>query len=104
MQLNKHPILKDSYDLTQAIESLGCGIEFTNVVVKASELGDKIEHLVDELHTAIKYLKAGKQQFSPNTTNSLVDDFLKKFDESKEHKCPGCGSTKHTGCDWNLDD
>jgi len=49
MHLDKHPILKDSYDLTQAIESLGCSEELTDVVTKSCELGDKIENLVDEL-------------------------------------------------------
>ena len=31
-----------------------------------------------ELATAILYLRAGKAKFTPNTTNSFVDDFLQK--------------------------
>jgi hypothetical protein len=32
----------------------------------------------NELRTAVQYLRQGKARFSPNTTNSLVDDFLNK--------------------------
>jgi len=49
-QLNKHPILWDIYNLTQAIESLGASPELTAVVVKASNLMDKAGKLVDEYY------------------------------------------------------
>ena len=38
----------------------------------------EIQRLKDELKTAVMYLKQGKLLYSPRTTNSLVDDFLKK--------------------------
>lgn len=34
-----------------------------------------------ELKKAVKLLAQGKKQFAPMTTNSLVDDFLKKHEE-----------------------
>jgi len=33
-----------------------------------------------DLTKALKYLAEGKQRFTPNTTNSLVDDLLKKYE------------------------
>jgi len=52
-----------------------------------------IKVILDELHEAIKHrdeaeamlklavshLRAGKAQFAPNTTNSLVDDFIAAY-------------------------
>lgn len=32
-----------------------------------------------ELQKAIQYLREGKSMFTPNTTNSLVDDLLAKY-------------------------
>ena len=41
---------------------------------------DDIEYLTNRLEKAIDYLKQGKKQFTPNTTNSDVDMFLKEID------------------------
>ncbi len=43
-------------------------------VIKYSEY----EIILEKLKTAIKFLNEGKAKFSPNTTNSFVDDFLKE--------------------------
>lgn len=32
-----------------------------------------------DLKTAVKFLREGKARFTPNTTNSLVDDFLERM-------------------------
>ena len=42
---------------------------------------EKAEKLLAE---AVGYLRQGKQQFTPHTTNSLVDDFIKR--NSKDEK------------------
>lgn len=34
----------------------------------------------NDLTKALKYLAEGKQKFTPNTTNSFVDDLLKKYE------------------------
>lgn len=39
---------------------------------------DKVERLNRELKIAVTYLKVGKDKFTPNTTNSFVDDFINK--------------------------
>lgn len=36
-----------------------------------------------KLAEAYQYLKEGKAKFSPNTTNSFVDDWLKWYEEMK---------------------
>ena len=41
----------------------------------------EITELKVALGTAIKYLKEGKKKFAKHTTNSLVDDFLEKWEE-----------------------
>lgn len=48
VQLNKHKILWQCYDLTQAIEEFPPSNMQTAVVVKASELLDELEKLVDK--------------------------------------------------------
>jgi hypothetical protein len=51
-------------------------------VVKAVELGaERIRELEKELKIAVRFLNEGKQKFTPNTTNSHVDDFLEKHKE-----------------------
>lgn len=42
---------------------------------------DDIPWLIENLETAIKYLKIAKLEFAPNTTNSDVDLFLEKFED-----------------------
>lgn len=39
----------------------------------------EVQRLEADLAEAIGYLRQGKAQFAPNTTNSLVDDFLARF-------------------------
>jgi len=39
-----------------------------------------VAHLLDDLEYALKLLKEGKTKFAPHTTNSNVDDFLKKYE------------------------
>lgn len=41
------------------------------------------DDLQRKLNTAVSYLKTGKAKFSPHTTNSLVDEFIDDFDDSK---------------------
>lgn len=36
--------------------------------------------LKEELATAVRYLREGKAQFTPTTTNSHVDEFIKKHE------------------------
>jgi hypothetical protein len=71
-------------------DAVGCCIELPNsplIPLTTLEPGDpdgpndKTAPLREDLRTAIALLREGKQKFSPNTTNSLVDDFLSKFDE-----------------------
>ncbi len=40
----------------------------------------KVRELVADLEAAVKYLREGKAKFAPNTDNSFVDDFLKKYE------------------------
>jgi len=44
--LSKHPVLKEAYDLIQAIEELGTGEKFTAAVIKASALMHSIDEVV----------------------------------------------------------
>lgn len=46
-------------------------------MVKA-HLMPEIDRLESELKTAVQYLREGKAQFMPHTTNSFVDDFITK--------------------------
>jgi len=40
-----------------------------------------LEKLREAFDQAVQYLKEGKAQFTPHTTNSFVDDFIKKWDK-----------------------
>ncbi len=48
MDISKHPILKQGYDVIQAIEKCGASEELTNAVIAASELLEQVEKLVDD--------------------------------------------------------
>lgn len=45
---------------------------------------DENKELKRKLNEAYQYLREGKLKFSPMTTNSLVDDWLKWYEESGE--------------------
>jgi len=45
----------------------------------------KAKAVADDLALAVKFIRQGKAQFAPNTTNSDVDDFLEAYD-----KATGC--------------
>ncbi len=48
--------------------------------LRADDGWREVERLRKDLSEAVRYLRAAKKQFAPNTTNSLVDDFLAKID------------------------
>lgn len=52
---------------------------------EATKAESRVSELENELSTAVKYLKEGKKRFAPNTTNSHVDEFLKKYEKEKSH-------------------
>lgn len=41
---------------------------------------NSVPHLLNVIQQAVDYLKEGKAKFTSNTTNSFVDDFIKKWD------------------------
>jgi hypothetical protein len=43
----------------------------------------KVEELTREIKTAVSLLREAKLKFYPNTTNSFVDDFIKKHEDTK---------------------
>lgn len=43
-------------------------------------LHDEIEALEAKLAKAVQFLREGKAKFTPNTTNSFVDDFLADYE------------------------
>ena len=47
MNLDKHPILMQGYNVIQAIEECDASEKLTNAVIKAGELLNEIEKLVD---------------------------------------------------------
>jgi len=69
------------------------------------------ESLKAQLALAVKFLREGKRLFTPDTTNSDVDEFLKRHKETKASGeeqseeddptpyCSGCGSMTMKGCE-----
>ncbi len=51
MRLDKHPVLRQAYELRRSIEQGDASIRLTHILVQASELGDEVEKLIDA-HTA----------------------------------------------------
>lgn len=49
MDIGKHPLLKQCYELCLAIERCGASLELTEAVTKASALMIEIENLTDKL-------------------------------------------------------
>jgi hypothetical protein len=58
-----------------------CYKEVTVSYKSFSILLDERDELKQDLHKAIKFLREGKAKFAPTTTNSFVDDLLKKYEE-----------------------
>jgi len=97
MNLSKHEILKESYDVVQAIEECGASEKLTTAVVKASDLGESIDKLLDEID------KLKQSQFIPGQLECKKCGFAmyKKFLNMKSgtvtvnrepNKClNGCG-------------
>jgi hypothetical protein len=48
MDISKHPILKQGYDVVQTIEVCGASEKLTAAVIKAGAYNDEVEKLVDE--------------------------------------------------------
>jgi len=44
-------------------------------------LAKKNRELKEQLKQAVQYLREGKAKFTPNTTNSFVDEFLKRHEK-----------------------
>lgn len=68
MQLDKHPIIKQCYDVMQAIEVCGASVELTHAVTLAGQLGEDIDKLVDQLH------------FQDKTEHLITIDQIKKLE------------------------
>ena len=49
MDIGKHPLLKQCYELCLAIERCGASLELTEAVTKASALMNEIEKITDKL-------------------------------------------------------
>jgi len=47
MDISKHKVLQDIYEVTQLVEELGCSTELTSIVVALSEIGEQTEKIVD---------------------------------------------------------
>ena len=50
MRLDKHPILKQAYDVMQAIEECGASEKLTHAVTLAGKLMEDIDVLVDAIY------------------------------------------------------
>jgi hypothetical protein len=57
-QLNKHPILRECYNVCQAIEACAAGTNQTNASILASNLLSDCEMMVDELRALKDELRA----------------------------------------------
>jgi len=58
--------------------------DLRRIAAKMSEREKRIDELEYNLNLALDYLEAGKRQFAPNTTNSYVDEFLKRHGRMQE--------------------
>jgi len=56
MDIGKHPLLKQCYELCLAIERCGASPELTDAVTKASALMNDIEKMTDAVEYAKKFL------------------------------------------------
>jgi hypothetical protein len=52
-----------------------------NLFCRVTKAEAEVERLRSDLSEAVRYLREAKEKFTPNTTNSLVDDFLAKIDD-----------------------
>lgn len=66
MDILKHKTLKSLYEVSLFVEGLASNEETTEVSIKLSELSSEVEKLVDDLNTAVKYLREAKKQFAPH--------------------------------------
>lgn len=57
MDIGKHPLLKQCYELCLAIERCGASLELTDAVTKASALMVEIEKLTDAAEYTRKFLR-----------------------------------------------
>lgn len=48
MNIDKHPILRQGYDVIQAIEECGASEQLTAAVIKAGSFLEAVEKIVDE--------------------------------------------------------
>jgi hypothetical protein len=49
MDISRHPILKEAYDLCEAIEDCGASEKLTEASIKAGKLMESIDKLLDKL-------------------------------------------------------
>jgi regulator of sirC expression with transglutaminase-like and TPR domain len=60
--------------------------EQTHKQIELVKRAEQVERLKEWLDRAVLYLRIGKTKFAPNTTNSLVDQYLKEYDNWKERE------------------
>lgn len=50
VDINKHPLIRQAYDLCHAIEACGCSSEITTAAIQASALMSAIEKYIDRIN------------------------------------------------------
>ena len=53
MNIDKHPILRDLYDITAMVENLGASEELTNISIKLSDAMSDLERYVDSVNKIV---------------------------------------------------
>jgi len=86
MDISRHPILKEAYEVCQAIEESGASEKLTAAVIKAGDLMSSIDKLLDEatkLKTAKTALLVAKDRIENNANEFLlagIDEALGEID------------------------
>lgn len=66
----------NTFGIQKAVESEA------EILRRDKEKEERIKELEERLRVAVLYLREAKAKFAPNTTNSLVDTFIKEYDRA----------------------
>lgn len=84
MRLDKHPILKQGYDVVQAIEECGASIKLTNAVILAGAYNEEVERLVDKKENMKQALLKAKETIKAWHGDIAWDIYDKNSPEMKQ--------------------
>lgn len=103
VNITRHPLIQQAYDVCQAIEACGASVPLTNAVSKAGDLMRALDVFIPELPSAAADLPPHLQRVAAEKAE-LDDKFekLTAFQSTEMHAKLSCSEQHRLSIQWNA--